>query len=197
MPPTAHVEGPRRSLLRRHFGGRIDRLDPRGAIFEFRNLAERIERRIGENVGGRFDKGKGNEDYAVGNGVILARCQFDDAAAGRDPDRIARLDAELGDGAARHRGYRARLESVERGGAPRHGAGMPVFELAPGSEDERIVVVRRLVGRLQLGRDQFAEAAWPRETLLEHHVAARLVWRIGRISDRALAGYALPRNIVQ
>src|SRR5262249_26174643 len=107
-------------LLRRHLRRRIDRLDARGAIFEFRNLAERIERPISQKIGRRLDKSKRNEDHAVRNGIVLARRQFDNAAAGKDPDRIARLDAELGDGAARHRGDCAWLERVERGGAARH-----------------------------------------------------------------------------
>jgi hypothetical protein len=44
-------------LLGRHLCSRINCFDARGAIFEFRNFAERIERRIGEEVGGGFDEG--------------------------------------------------------------------------------------------------------------------------------------------
>ena len=92
-------------------------------------------------------------------------------------------DAELGDGAARHRGDRRRLERVEHRGAARHGAGVPMFELAAGGEDERIFLVRHFVRRLQLRRHQLGETARARETLVEHDVAAGLIGRVGRIGD--------------
>src|SRR6202051_37978 len=46
-----------------------------------------------------------------------------------------------------------------RGAPPRHGARVPVLELAAGGENERIVRVRGLVRRRELGGDQLAEAA--------------------------------------
>ena len=70
---------------------------------------------------------------------------------------------------------RGRLERIEHRGAPRHRAGVPVLELAAGGEDERILGVRHLVRRRELGRDQLGEAARAREALVEHHVAAGLV----------------------
>ena len=107
------------------------------------------------------------------------------------------LMPELLQRAARHRSDRARLQRVEHRGAPRHGAGVPMLELAAGGEDERIVVVRRLVRRRELGRHQFAEAARAREALVEHHVAAGLVGRVGRIGDVILALDALPGDVVE
>ncbi len=48
-------------------------------------------------------KANGMNTTPSGMRVVLARVQFDRAAARGDADHVARLDAELGDGAARHR----------------------------------------------------------------------------------------------
>ncbi len=68
-----------------------------------------------------------------------------------------------------------------------------MLELAAGREDERILVVRHFVRRLQLGRDQLGEAAGTREALVEHHVAAGHVRAVDRIGDGVLARRRGPR----
>src|SRR6476661_6000583 len=85
--------------LSRDAGAFLDALDLGGTIFEFRDLAEGIERRVGQEVCRGFHKGEWNENHAVGNGVILAGKKLDGPATGRDPDHVARLDAEPCNGA--------------------------------------------------------------------------------------------------
>ena len=63
---------------------RPPRLDLGGAILEFGDLPERIERRIGEQIRRRLDERERNEHDAVRNRVVLARGELDRAAAGRD-----------------------------------------------------------------------------------------------------------------
>src|SRR5262245_3939763 len=74
-------------------------LDFRGAELEFGNLAERIERRIGEDVRRRFNISEGDEHDAVRNSIIQTRVEFDSAAPGGHANHVAGLDAELGDSA--------------------------------------------------------------------------------------------------
>src|SRR5271165_478228 len=88
------------SLLRSDACCRLDALDLGRAILELGDFPERVERGIGQKVGRRFHEGERNEYDAVGNGVVLAHGKLDRAAAGGDPHRIARLDAELRDRAA-------------------------------------------------------------------------------------------------
>src|SRR5581483_482775 len=57
------------SLLRRL--PHLDPLHPGGAILELRNLAERVERRVGKEVGGGLDVSERDEDHAVRNRVVL------------------------------------------------------------------------------------------------------------------------------
>src|SRR5665213_1618953 len=66
--------------LFRRLAARRCRLHPRGAKLEFGNLAERVERGIGELVRRRLDIGEGNEHNAIRNGIVLPRLQFDLAA---------------------------------------------------------------------------------------------------------------------
>lgn len=50
---------------------RPDHLHPRGAELEIRDIAEGIERRAGQFVGGRLDEGGGNEHHAVAGASLL------------------------------------------------------------------------------------------------------------------------------
>ncbi len=72
-----------------------------------------------------------------------------------------------------------------------------MFKLAAGCEDERVLVIGRLVRRLELRRDQLGHAVRPRKALVEHHVAAWFVGRIARIRDVILALDALPADVVE
>src|SRR5262249_49621620 len=112
----------------------LDPLHPRGTILELRNLPEWIERRIGEQVGGRLDISERDEPHAVGNPIVLAHRKLDRAAPCADPHHVARRNAEAGDLAARQRRHRGGLERVEHARTARHGAGVPVLELAPSGE---------------------------------------------------------------
>jgi hypothetical protein len=56
--------------LLRGNAGRLERLQLGGAILELRDLAEGIERGVGEKVRRRFHKGKGNVDDAIGHAAI-------------------------------------------------------------------------------------------------------------------------------
>src|SRR5512132_624925 len=80
---------------------RFSRLDLCRAELEFRNLSEWIERRIGQDICRSFHKGKRNEYDAIRDAIVLARIELDFAAARGDAHHVARLDAELGKGAAR------------------------------------------------------------------------------------------------
>src|SRR6266567_7837461 len=115
-------------LLRR-LSYRADTLHLRGAEFEFRDFAERVERRVGQEIRGGLDISERDEHDAVRDGVVLARVKLDRAAPRGDADAVARRDAELGDLAAREIRHRARLERVERRGAARHRPGVPMLEL--------------------------------------------------------------------
>ncbi len=185
------------ALLRRDPRRRIDRLDLGGAELELRNLAERIKLRIGQQVRRRFHISERDEHHAIRHRVVLAREQLDRAAARRHAHRIARLNAELLDRAARKLSDRRRLQRVEHSGSTRHRAGVPMLELAAGRKDERILRVRHFVRRLKLRRDKLREAARAREAVVEHDIAARHVRPIDRIGDGVLARDAIPGDVVQ
>src|SRR5437764_8362919 len=119
------------ALLLRRLPHRLARaLDARRAIFEFRDLAEWVERRVGQQIGGRLDERERDEHDALWDRVVLARVELDRAAPGRDPDALAGRDPELGDVGAREIGDRPGLERVLHAGASRHRTGWPVRELA-------------------------------------------------------------------
>src|SRR5688572_20654717 len=100
MPRPFFIRSSER-LLRR-LALRPDRLESGGAELELRNLAERVELRIGEQVRRRLDIGERDEHNAVRYRVVLTRVQFDRATPCGDADHVAGLDAELGDCATRH-----------------------------------------------------------------------------------------------
>src|SRR5258708_14623283 len=115
----------------------LDLFDPCRAVLELGDLAKRVERRVGQEVRRRLDIGEGNEHDAVGHPIVLARGEFDRAAARRDTYEVARLDAELCDLMARKGCDGSWFQRVERGRAPGHRAGMPMLELPAGGEHER------------------------------------------------------------
>src|SRR4030042_1161209 len=71
-------------------------LDPDRAIFVFGDLADRIELRIGEDVGRRLDISEGDEERALLDGEIGAGGELDRAPSRRHPDGIAGLDPGAG-----------------------------------------------------------------------------------------------------
>src|SRR5712671_2014563 len=66
--------------------GHRDRLDLGGAEFVFRDLADRVELRVGQHIGGGFGIAERDEHLARGDGAVAARLQFDRATAGGDAD---------------------------------------------------------------------------------------------------------------
>src|SRR5215471_3852841 len=94
------------------------RLDPSRTVLELRNLAERIERRVGQQIGGRFHERERNEHNAVRHRIVLARDELDGAATGADTDHVARRDPEFLQLIARERRHRARFDVIEHGRAP-------------------------------------------------------------------------------
>src|SRR5690606_35136736 len=79
--------------LRRHVA--LDLLHPCGAIFELGDLAERIELRIGEDVGRRLTIAEGNEDHPRRHVAVGTGRQLDRAPAGGYPDQVAPMAAEM------------------------------------------------------------------------------------------------------
>ena len=75
-----------------------------------------------------------------------------------------------------------RLDRVEHGSAARHRAGMPMLELAPGDEHERIFLVGALVGGNDVGGNELAAAVFGREILGEHDRLSRIVLGPARVS---------------
>ena len=88
-------------------------LDPRGAELVLRDLADRVELRVGQDVGRRLDVGERDEHHALGHRAVDARLELDRAAPGRDPDRLARRHAEPAQLARMQARHRLRLERVE------------------------------------------------------------------------------------
>ena len=92
------------------------------------------------------------------------------------------------------RGHRIRLDRVEHLGAARHAAGVPVLELPPGDQHERIGAVGLLGGGDHLRRDELAPAGRRRERLGEHDARSGIAFLLARIGDRVLALEPLPRD---
>src|SRR6516165_3300174 len=118
--------------------GHYDRLDLGGTEFIFRDLAERIELRVGQDVGGGFGIAKRDEHLTWGDRAVGARLQFDRAAAGGDTDLFARGDAEAAQFGGSETGDRLGLELVEHARAPRYRPGVPMFELTAGGQHHRV-----------------------------------------------------------
>src|SRR5215469_11737449 len=100
-PASAPSPIPILALFRCHARRGSHGLDLGGAILEFGNFPERVERRVGEQVRRRLHERERDEYDAVGNGVVLTRDELDGAAPGRYPHHVAGLDPQLDDGAAR------------------------------------------------------------------------------------------------
>src|SRR3546814_8228749 len=89
-----------------------------GAELEFRDLAEGVELRVGQHVGGRLVEAEGNEHHALRHVAVGAHVQRDLAAPRRHLHHVAGLQphgpqlerVEAGDG--------LRLAAVEHCGAP-------------------------------------------------------------------------------
>jgi hypothetical protein len=68
-------------------------LDTRGAEFEFRDFAHRVERRIRQQVGGGFRIAEWHEHHADRHVAVRADLHLDDASPGFQADHVAGLQA--------------------------------------------------------------------------------------------------------
>src|SRR5437764_5066184 len=94
LPPKAKQSSESWAIsLFGRFGHGPERLDLGGAALEFGDLAERIECRIGQEVGRRLGIAERHEDHADGHVRIDAHLDFDGAAPGRHADLVAPPDA--------------------------------------------------------------------------------------------------------
>src|SRR4051812_15104138 len=77
-------------LLRRvaHLGA----FGPGRAELELRDLAERIERRVGQEIGRRFRVAERHENHVLRNVAVRPHLDLDRAAAGFEPNEIARCE---------------------------------------------------------------------------------------------------------
>ncbi len=89
-------------------------------------------------------------------------------------------------------GDRFGLDRIEYRGAACNRAGVPVLELAPGDEHERVLPVGALVGRNDVGRHELAAPGGRREAVGEHHRLTRIAFLLARIGDAALLFQPLP-----
>src|SRR5207302_6185949 len=106
---------------------RLDLFDTRRAVFELRNLSDRVELRIGQDVGGRLGIAERDEDHAGRDRAVSARLELDGTAARRDAHHGPGRDAEAAEIGRRQRGDRLRLDLVEHAGAPGHRPGVPML----------------------------------------------------------------------
>src|SRR5919108_3496556 len=98
MPPDTELisrasrSSPRTDLICRH-GASSGRLDLGCAEFVFRDLAERVELRVGQDIGRRLGIAERDKHLARGYGAVAARLQFDASPSGGDTHSLARSDA--------------------------------------------------------------------------------------------------------
>ena len=85
-----------------------------------------------------------------------------------------------------------RLQRIQYGGAPRHAAGMPVLQLAPGDQHERVVGIRALVGGNDVGRHQVHAAIGRVKVLQKDSGRAGVIGAQARVSHAGFTLQALP-----
>src|SRR5256885_3344985 len=98
-------------------------------VLEFRDLPDRIEHGVREQIGGRFVITERDKHRARRRAFVRARVQRDLSAARFHGDDIARLDAHLVEVERMEGRDRLRLDVLEHGGAAPHPARVPGFEL--------------------------------------------------------------------
>src|SRR2546428_304690 len=157
---------------------------PHGAVLELRDLADGIERRVGQLVGRGLVIAERDKDRAARRAGIGPRIQRDLAAPRFDGDDFARLRAERREIERMERGYRFGLDGIEHAGAARNGAGMPVLELAAGDEHHRIIPVGLLGGANEVRRDEFCAAGGGGGMRLEHDRLAGISLVLARLANR-------------
>src|SRR3954468_19953358 len=69
-------------------GPELDLLGSRRAELELRDLAERIERRIGQQVRGRFGVAERHENHVLGHVAVGAHLDLDRTAPGLQADEV-------------------------------------------------------------------------------------------------------------
>src|SRR5437773_3681465 len=84
------------------------------------------------------------------------------------------------------------LERIEHAGAPRHAAGVPMLELAPGDEHHRVVGIGPLCGGNDVGWNELRLAAFTRERVDENDRVAPIAFVATRVRHRVLALEPVP-----
>src|SRR5437868_7296930 len=107
--------------------------DPYRAILELRDLAERIERRVSQQIRRGFVEAERNEHRSPRRAIIRSREECDAAAPRSHRNDAPRSHSQRFKILGIDRCHRRRLEAVQNLGAPGHAAGMPMLELAAGN----------------------------------------------------------------
>ena len=154
-------------------------LDPHRAELEFGDLADRVDRVGGQQVGRRLAEVERDEAVAALLAVRDADREHDGPAARAHPGHLAIGDAQAG-GVGRvqvHLGQRRDgVQCVRPAG---HRAGVPVLQQPAGVEHERVILARQLLGRQPLGRHQVGQPVIGVELLAEHDHGAVAVLGVG------------------
>src|SRR4029079_19212640 len=111
------------------------------AIFVLRDLAYWVELRVGEDIGRGLHIGERYEDRTLLHGPVSTSGKLDRAAARGHPDPLARLDAVTGKFPRVEARRRSRFERIEHIGAARHCTSMPMLQLPPSHQYQRIFVI--------------------------------------------------------
>ena len=159
------------------------RLNPDRAVFVLGNFADGIELWVRENVCGSLYIGEGNENHPLLYLAIRPSGEFDRSSPRRYPNQLT-----CGDTVASQRGGMQTcrgtgFERVENQRAARHRTRVPMFELAAGNQDKRILVIGDLGGRENIGRYDACPATL-RGGVSENDRLARVVGRRAWIHDR-------------
>lgn len=156
------------------------------------NLAGRVERRVGQEVGGRFHVAEGHEHRAPGHAVVPACERGDPAPARLEKQPVARLHAEPLQLEEVEAGRGDRLQLVEHLGAAGQGAGMPLLEEPAGEKDERVLLVGELGRRRETDGHQPGTPGRRRERVREEDLGARVAFQQTGRGDRVLASQPFP-----
>ncbi len=120
---------------------------------------------------------KGDRPAPRLHGYHIARCQ---------PQRQQVGTAQRGRGQG--------FDGIEHGSSPRHAAGVPVLELTPRDEHERVVGVGPFVGRNDVGRDQVHTSVVGGKVVDEHGGRTGVVFAQAGIGHAGLALQPLPAD---
>src|SRR6516165_6892123 len=160
--------------------GKRDWFDFGGAEFVFRDLAERVELRVGQHIGGCFGVAEWDKHLARSDGAVGSRLQLKGAAAGGDADLVAGGDAERAQFRRCEAGDRFGLELVEHARPSGYRPGVPMFELAAGGQHHRVLGIG-LLGRAWIGHRALALEPLPGDVVERRHCPLHLGEHVARM----------------